>query len=80
MAKKATTYAEVLARLLEVSGLNGNQLGLRAGVTRAQISLILAGKRKPNVETLERLLRAAGVSWAWLDANLVAAELPASKG
>lgn len=76
MKKKSTTYGQLLARLLEHSGLSAYRLGKRAGVTSAGISLILNEKRKPNVDTLERLLRAAGVTWGWLDENLSAADLP----
>jgi len=80
MRKRATTYGELVARLLAdadmaayrpAKKMTAYRLAKLAGVPQASVSLILSDQRKPSVETLERLLRAAGKEWAWLDENLV---------
>ena len=76
MRRKVRSYAEVLARLLEESGLSAYRLSKHAGLSHAVLSYMLKGERQPTAETLERILRAAGQTWAWLDANLAAVEMP----
>ena len=77
MKPKIQTYGQAVRRLLDELGWSAYKLGQVAGVTGASLSLILSDERKPSVETVEKLLRAAGKSWVWLDENLEACDMAA---
>jgi transcriptional regulator with XRE-family HTH domain len=66
---KARSYGEAVRRLLDELGWTSYKLGQAAGVNSASMSYILTGKREPALDTMEKLLLAAGKNWAWLDAN-----------
>lgn len=76
MKRKCATIAEALERLIAEFGDSAYRLGKLAGVPASSISNILSGKRKPNFETMQRLVQAAGKDWCWLKDNLQEIELP----
>lgn len=76
MKKKLTGYDLIVRRLLDDAGITPYRLAKISGVSASQISRILAGEREPGIQTLERLLRAAGRDWAWLDENKLPVQLP----
>jgi len=77
MPKKDPRFSALIALLLKQTGIKPAELSRLSGVREGQISLFLSSERVPTVETLEKLLKAAGKRWAWLDRNL---QLPAGKG
>lgn len=55
-----------LKKLRKDRGLNPTALGRMAGLSRTAVSALEEGRSAPNVETIERLARALGISPAWL--------------
>jgi transcriptional regulator with XRE-family HTH domain len=64
---KETTWAGVFARLLADTGMTAADLSRASGMTYVGLWGLLHGTRKPNGETIRKLLAAAGKPWAWLD-------------
>jgi transcriptional regulator with XRE-family HTH domain len=58
----ARRFAETLLRLREAADLTQEELALRAGIHRTQVSLLEAGRRLPRFETLLRISASLGVS------------------
>ena len=58
----AERFAANLKGLRQRAGLSQEELSLRAGVHRTQISLTEGGERMPRLETLVRLAGGLGVS------------------
>jgi len=71
---RVAVYREVFGRLLmsrrRRAGLNVGALGKRASMSRGAVGRIEAGESSPNLEQLERLAVALGVSGAELLAQL----------
>lgn len=55
-----------LKHLMVALGISQNRFATLIGVTPAALSQILAGKRNPNLETLDKLHMATGVSIDYL--------------
>lgn len=53
---RADKFGENLAKILEVLGMNQQELAKRAGLTPAAISQIIAGKREPSLSTICAIL------------------------
>ena len=64
---KETTWAGVVARLLDHKGWTAYRLAKEAGLTQTGVIGLVKGRREPHGTTLQRMLAAAGVPWAWLD-------------
>ena len=41
---------------------SGSQLGVEWGVTRAHVSMLRAGKRRPSIELAQRIARTTGLT------------------
>jgi transcriptional regulator with XRE-family HTH domain len=54
----------VIRRAREEAGLSQSELAQRAGTSQAAISVYESGRKKPSVETLSRILTAAGARLA----------------
>ena len=67
--RKVKTIGELVQRLAEEAGLSYYRLSQLSGITRSAISLIANGKRKPDIDTMDYLLQAAGKDWAWFAEN-----------
>lgn len=57
-----STTGDLLVRARTSAGLTQRELGERAGVAQSVVSAYENGRRKPSVETLEKLVTAAGHS------------------
>jgi transcriptional regulator with XRE-family HTH domain len=57
----ADRFAKTLVELREEAELSQEELGLRAGVHRTQVSLMEGGQRLPRFTTLARVAGALGV-------------------
>ncbi len=64
--KKETTWAGVVQRLLDETGLTPYRLAKLAGLTQVGVLGVKNGHRTPSADTLERMLFAAGLDWEWL--------------
>lgn len=65
--KKETTWAGVVARLLSESDMTPYRLAKTGGLTIVGVLGVKDGRRIPSVDTVERMLKAAGLKWEWLD-------------
>lgn len=54
------TIAALVRQVRRAGGLNQQELSERSGVAQSSLSLLESGRRKPNADTLERLLAATG--------------------
>jgi transcriptional regulator with XRE-family HTH domain len=52
--------AEVVARIVENSGLSQAELARRAGIPRSVLNVYVRGRREPGADALVRLAAAAG--------------------
>ncbi|TMV49401.1 helix-turn-helix transcriptional regulator [Paenibacillus mesophilus] len=55
-------FAKRLTHFREASGLSKNQLSIKSGVSQPYIGDIESGKKKPTIDTIERLCEALGVT------------------
>lgn len=55
-------FAKRLTFYREASGLSKNQLALKSGISQPYIGDLETGKKKPTIDTIERLCDALGVS------------------
>ncbi len=65
--KKETTWAGVVARILAETGWTAYRLAKESGLTQVGVLGVKDGRRIPNVDTVERMLVAAGLKWEWID-------------
>jgi transcriptional regulator with XRE-family HTH domain len=66
--RKETTWAGVLRRLLDETGMEtAYRLAKASGVSQVGILAILNGHRVPGGRTIQAVLAAAGKPWGWLD-------------
>jgi transcriptional regulator with XRE-family HTH domain len=59
-APRSTTAAGILANARLKAGLTQRELAARAGVNQSWVARIESGRAQPTLESLERLLGAAG--------------------
>ena len=57
-------FAKRLIHFREANGLSKNQLSIKSGVSQPYIGDIESGKKKPTIDTIERLCDALGVTLA----------------
>lgn len=69
MPDRAGRYARLLAAVLEHAGQTEYALAKAAGIPAQTLARIRAGS-VPRMDTVEKLLRAAGLDWAWVDEHL----------
>ncbi|WP_240414981.1 helix-turn-helix domain-containing protein [Paenibacillus periandrae] len=55
-------FAKMLTHHREAAGLTMNQLSVKSGVSQPYIGEIEKGKKKPTIDTIERLCAALGVT------------------
>lgn len=60
------TMGHRIALVMNKRGMNGNQLAIKAGITRQSVSVYLRGISKPGNGNLEKISKALGVSTQWL--------------
>jgi transcriptional regulator with XRE-family HTH domain len=61
-------YAALVNALLNDQQVTAYEMAKRAGLTQQAVLDITKGNRlNPRVETIRRLLVAAGKSWGWID-------------
>jgi transcriptional regulator with XRE-family HTH domain len=63
--------ASIIRRAREASGLSLRALGERAGTSYSTLSAYEHGRKSPRIDTLERIVRAAGASLGYtLDVSI----------
>lgn len=62
-------YAALLVAMLEHTGWTEYKLAQAAGMKGQHLARFRSGS-VPRMDTVEKLLTAAGLSWAWLDGSL----------
>jgi len=73
MPAARASLGQVMRAFRQRRDLSQEELGDRAGVHRTYVGQVERGERNPSFESLDRLLRALGVSWAQFGAAVDAA-------
>jgi transcriptional regulator with XRE-family HTH domain len=63
-------FSERLREAMIEAGINQSELAESAGVSKASVSLYLAGKNEPKRRVVEKFAKTLGVSEAWLDGHI----------
>ncbi len=70
-------YGALVSALLSDQSATAYEMAKRAGLTQQAVLDITKGNRaNPRVETIRRLLVAAGKPWAWIDDWLASVQKP----
>lgn len=73
MPAARVSLGQVMRTFRQRRALSQEELADRAGVHRTYVGQVERGERNPSFESLDRLLRALGVSWAQFGAAVDAA-------